>query len=244
MPSARDRDATVMENGLRLKYGDENPPPLPPKDIGSFTSPNLDSYFLPLPPSRPASIYSVNRASLSGQLSQLTSIDLPDADSLAAKVLEIPTATAASKALSNAAKQIKSWIKKAAEVLGGLDAEDDVEWASDGSRDGVADVEAAMKKFEKLVLTYITAVEETRKRSDVNEVPKADMTLLLDTLDEVVNAWDKVNRSLKEVKQQVELAMEWEELWNTVLGEIGQEIDELGTLVFELEEKRHRGKLA
>ena len=218
-------------------------PPLPPKDVVAFQSPNLESYFKPLPPSRPASIYSVNRATLSGQLSQLTSINLPDADSLATSVAAIPTATAAAKALSNAAGQIKSWIKKAAEVLGGLDAEDDVEWAGSSNREGLSDVEAAIKRFEKLVVTYISSVEEARKRPDIQDVTKADMTMLLDTLDDVVNAWDKVNKSLKEVKKQVEMAMEWEELWNTVLGEIGSEIEELGTLVFEMEEKRYNGGL-
>ncbi|KAI4150804.1 MAG: hypothetical protein LQ340_003889 [Diploschistes diacapsis] len=216
-------------------------PPLPPREPGTFQSPNLESYFKPLPPSRPASIYSVNRASLSQQLSQLTSINLPDADSLASTVAAIPTATAAAKALSNAAGQIKSWIKKAAEVLGGLDAEDDVEWAGSGNKEGLADVEAAIKRFERLVVTYMGSVDETRKRPDIYDVSKADMTQLLDTLDEVVNAWDRVNTSLKEVKRQVELAMEWEELWNNVLGEIGQEIEGLGTFVFEMEEKRYKG---
>ncbi|MCJ1326630.1 hypothetical protein MMC10_003295 [Thelotrema lepadinum] len=220
---------------------DGPPPPLPPKDIATFESPNLESYFKPLPPSRPASIYSVNRASLSQQLSQLTSINLPDADSLASTVASIPTATAAATALSNAASQIKRWIKKAEEVLGGLDADDDVEWAGSGNRDGLTDVEAAIKRFETLVVTYITSVEEARKRPDIHDVSKADMSLLLDTLDAVVNAWGEVNKSLKRVKRQVELAMEWEELWNTTLGEIGQEIEELSTLVFEMEEKRYKG---
>ena len=234
MGAVRDGDVMAHEAG-------DNHPPLPPKDLASFQSPNLESYFKPLPPSRPASIYSVNRASLSQQLAQLTSIALPDADSLASTVAVIPTAPAAAKALSNAAGQIKSWIKKAAEVLGGLDAEDDVEWAGSGNKEGLSDVEAAIKKFEKLVVTYITSVEEARKRKDIHDVSKADMTLLLDTLDDVVNAWAKVTESLKEVKRQVELAMEWEELWNTVLGEIGQEIEELGTVVFEMEEKRYKG---
>ena len=35
--------------------------------------------------------------------------------------------------------------------------------------------------------------------------------------------------------------MEWEELWNSILGEIGQELQALNRLVFEMEEKRHNG---
>ena len=38
--------------------------------------------------------------------------------------------------------------------------------------------------------------------------------------------------------------MEWEELWNTVLGDIGNEMDVLARLVFEMEEKRHKSLLA
>lgn len=166
-------------------------------------------------------------------------INLPDASFLSSTVLAIPTAAAATTTLGYSAGQIQRWIKKAAEVLSGLDAEDDVEWAAAGGKDGLSDVELAVGKFEQLVLVYIAAVEQVQKRPDIEEVPKEDMTKLLDTLEEVVSAWDSVNHSLKEVKRQVELAMEWEELWNVVLGEIGLEMEELSKLVFEMEEKRH-----
>jgi hypothetical protein len=42
------------------------------------------------------------------------------------------------------------------------------------------------------------------------------------------------------VKEQVELAMEWEELWVVVLGDIGLEMEALSRLVFEMEEKGTR----
>ena len=223
------QEQTAMEDDL----------PLPPQDVSSVEEPNLDAYFMPLPPSQAASIYSVYKATLSGQLSQLTQTDLPNADSLAAAITALPTAAAAVKALTSSARQIKSWIRSAAEVLGGLDAGDDVDWAGSGSKDGVMDVETAIQKFGKLVSTYITAVEDARKRPDVQSVPKAEMTTFLDTLEEVVSAWVKVREALQKVKTQNELAMEWEDIWNVTLGEIGQEIEALGTLVFELEEKRY-----
>ena len=219
----------------------ENPPTPPPKDEISFKSPaNVESYFNPYGLSRPDSVFSLSRASLANQLSQLTSINLPDAESLSSTISTISTASAAIKALSDAAAQIQAWIRKAAKVLGGLDAEDDVDWAAAGGRDGIGDVETAIGKFEHLVIVYIAAVEDVQKREDMSTVSKTDLTLLLDTLEEVITAWGKVNKSLKEVKRQVELAMEWEELWNTVIGEIGQEMEELGKLVFEMEERRHK----
>ena len=229
-----------LHNAALSDTPSEKPPTPPPKDEPSFLSPGgVESYFNPYGHSRSNSIFSLSRASLSAQLSRLTSISLPDAASLSSSVSSIPTAIAAIRALGNAAAQIQAWIRTAAEVLGGLDAEDDVEWAAAGGRDGLGDVEAAIRKFEQLVLVYIAAVEEVQKRADITSVPKKELTLLLDTLDEVVTAWDSVNKSLKEVKRQVELAMEWEELWNVVIGEIGQEMEELGKLVFEMEERRH-----
>ena len=231
-------DVVDMENSAQVT---ECLPPPPSKDDPTFRSLNsTEVYFNPHGLSRTNSVYTLARASFSNQLSQLTSINLPDASSLSSTISAIPTAAAATAALGNAASQIQRWVKKAAEVLSGLDAEDDVEWAAAGAKDGLSDVEAAVGKFEQLVLVYIAAVEQVQKRSDIEQVPKEDMTRLLDTLEEVVSAWDKVNHSLKEVKKQVELAMEWEELWNVVLGEIGLEVEELSKLVFEMEEKRHR----
>ena len=57
----------------------------------------------------------------------------------------------------------------------------------------------------------------------------------------IITSWQKVKQTLRGVKEQVEIAMEWEELWNSVLGEIGQELEGLNRLVFEMEERRHEG---
>ena len=96
------------------------------------------------------------------------------------------------------------------EVIGGLNAKDDVDWAAAGANDGLEEVEMAIAKFERLVLIYISTVEEVQQRPDVDDMSKVEMTILLDNLDEVVTAWDNVNKSLKEVKRQVGLAQEWE----------------------------------
>ena len=220
--------------------GEDNPPPSPPKD-DYFKSPHgVESYFNPMGLSRTNSIYTLSRASFSNQLSQLTSLVLPDATTLSSIVSSIPTAPAASKALSNAAIQIQRWIQKAAEVLGGLDAEDDVEWAAAGGREGLGEVDTAIGKFEKLITVYVKAIEELQKRPDIAAVPAKELKGVVETLDDIIQSWDNVRRLLKEVKSQVELAMEWEELWNVVLGDIGLEMENLTRLVFEMEEKRHR----
>merc|ERR1711939_830587 len=60
----------------------------------------------------------------------------------------------------------------------------------------------------------------------------------------VLDGWDRVRKHVKKVKKQVELAMEWEELWSTILAEVGAEMDALSQLVFDMEEKRHTAHMS
>jgi hypothetical protein len=228
------------------------PPTPPPKDtppaeeeeqpsvLDDDNGIDVEAYFKRRHFSRANSIYTLSRASFTNQIQQLTSISLPSATSLSSSISAIPTSTAAGRALYEAAGQIKIWMVKAAEVLGGLDAEDDVEWAAAAGREGLAEVDSAIGRFEGLVTVYITAIEELQSRPDISALPAKDLTRLVTQMDEVVNDWSKIKQTLKGIKAQVEIAMEWEELWNTVLGEIGLEIENLSRLVFEMEERRHR----
>lgn len=190
---------------------------------------------------RANSIYTLGRASLQGQLSHLTSLRLPDANSLAKKVSDIPTSAEAAKALSDASEQIRIWITKASDVLNGLNAEDDVEWAAAGGRDGVDDIDGAINKFQQLVDVYLLSIEELQTRDDASSLPPEDLKGSVRQMEEILSSWQKVRETLKGVKEQVEIAMEWETLWNTVLGEIAQEMEGLNRLVFEMEERRHQG---
>lgn len=234
------------------------PPPPPPKDTPPVARtptpptsshsntdyvPGLSSYFTP-GHNRPGSIYTISRASFANQLAQLTSLQLPDAESLASKVSAIPTAAAASTALINAADQIRSWISKAQEVIGGLDSEDDVEWAAAGGREGLDEVEGAIFRFEELINAYIGAIEELQKRDDISHVATEDLKRALTQMEIIVEEWAKIRVTLNSVRGQVEIAMEWEELWNNVLGDIQGEMDELSRLVFEMEERRHKSLVA
>lgn len=225
---------------------DEPPPPMPkdsPDGPGDFST-DVQSYFNPFGLQRSGSIYTLSRVSFASQLAQLTSLQLPDAESLAGKVSEIPTSQAAARALMNAADQIRSWISKASEVLGGLDADDDVEWAAAGGREGLEDVDHAILRFEELITVYVTAIEELQSRSDISAVTSSELKMVVTQVETILNEWEKIRRSLFEVKGQVGVAIEWEELWNVVLGDIGYEMDILSRLVFEMEEKRHKSLLA
>ena len=229
---------------------DELPPPPIGKDTptggstpSEFTS-DASSYFNPFGLQRAGSVYTLSRVSFANQLAQLTSLQLPDAESLSTKVFAIPTSKAASKALMGAAEQIRSWISKASEVISGLDGEDDVEWAAAGGREGLEEVDGAITRFEELINVYVSAIESLQGRPDISEVPADELKKVVVQVETIITEWEKIRRTLKGVKNSVEIAMEWEELWNTVLGDIGSEMDVLARLVFEMEEKRHRSLMA
>lgn len=226
---------------------DDEPPTPPPKDTldQSLKSPTVvDSYFSPFRASRANSIYSISRVSFANQLSQLTSLNLPNASSLSTSISSIPTAPEAVTTLSGAAEQIRRWLQKASEVLVGLDAEDDVEWAAAGGREGLGEVDTAIGKFEGLITIYVTAIENLQAREDVSKVPPEELKAVVDRMENILKEWEDMRKLLKGVKGQVELAMEWEELWNVVLGDIGLEMENLSRLIFEMEETRHKALLA
>ena len=227
-----------------MSMAPEEPPTPPPKDKPSYAkepSHDLEDYLNSLGrPSRPGSVYSITRNSFSKQLSGLTSITLPDANDFSQSISKLSTALEGSRALTNSARLIQQWIVKAAEVLAGLEAEDDVEWAAAGGRDGLASVDTAVAKFEQLVGAYVTAIEELQERKDIAEVPTTDLNNVVEQMEKTLAEWENVRRLQKSVKEQVELAMEWEELWDTVLGDISTEMEHLEQLVFEMEERRHR----
>ena len=186
-------------------------------------------------------MYTLGRASLQGQLSHLTALRLPDAKSLAQKMSSMPTATGAARALSDAAEQIRRWIGQAGEVLRGLDADDDVAWAAAGGRDGIADVDQAIARFGRLVEVYVVAIERLQTRQDVDALSGAELLGVVQQMEDIIARWARIQEALRRVRAQVEMAVEWEELWNTGLGEVAQEMEGLHRLVFEMEERRHQG---
>lgn len=240
-----------LERDTRPPASPDIPPPPLPKDSPPPPAtpqqeyiPDSSSYFNPLGLQRPGSIYTISRASFANQLAQLTSLQLPDAESLSGKVSAIPTAQAASKALIGAADQIRSWISKASEVIDGLDSDDDVEWAAAGGREGLEEVENAITRFEELINVYVSAIEELQGRDDISNVSPDDLRRAVEQMEGIMLEWGTIRLTLHSVKAQVEIAMEWEELWNMVLGDIQNEMDELSRLVFEMEEKRHKSVMA
>lgn len=186
------------------------------------------------------SIYSLSRVSFASQLAQLSSIQLPDATSLSARISCMPTSATAASALKDSSDQIRRWIRNAHTVLEGLDAEDDVEWAAAGGREGLDHVDRAIGRFDKVVKLYVLSVEELHLRPDITTLPKDQVQASSDDMDVVIREWQRIKDSLAAVKEQVEIAMEWEELQNSVGTGIAYELDDLAGLVFEMEEQRHQ----
>jgi hypothetical protein len=200
---------------------------------------DVEAYFQKRHYPRAGSVYTLSKASFTNQIQQLTSMKLPPT-TIASEIIALPSSTQAGRALHKAANDIRLWIAKTKEVLSGLDAEDDVEWAAAAGREGLAEVDAAIGKFEGLVNVYISAIEDLQSRSDIALLPTKDQTTLVSQMEDIVTNWGQIKQTLKGIKNQVEVAMEWEELWNNVLGEIGSEVENLSRLVFEMEERRHR----
>jgi hypothetical protein len=237
-------DTTPVEDLTR-------PPTPPPKDtpplqmeeevsvLDGNNDMDVASYLARRHLHRANSIYTLSKASFTNQIQQLTSMKLPPT-TIASEIIALPSSTLAGRALHSSANDIRLWMAKATEVLNGLDADDDVEWAAAAGREGLAEVDAAIGKFEGLVTVYITAIEDLQSRPDYTQLPLKDQTTLVTQMEEIVGNWTEIKRTLKGIKNQVEIAMEWEELWNTVLGEIGAEVETLSRLVFEMEERRHR----
>ena len=235
-------DTAFALSGQRTLESPMQDPPLTSKSTTSTL--DAETYFNSLRSSRTNSVYSFSRMSFSSQLSQLGSLHLPDGATLSDSIASIPAAPVAAKMLSNAAEQISKWLQKASEVLTGLDAEDDVEWAAAGGREGLSEVDAAVTKFENLINAYVTAIENLQDRRDISSVFPKDQKELVGQMEAILAGWDKIRQLLRGVKSQVELAMEWEELWNHVLGDIGNEMESLFKLVFEMEETRHKATMA
>ncbi|KAL8654204.1 MAG: hypothetical protein Q9210_001650 [Variospora velana] len=232
--------------GGLLENGSGNPPP-PPKDTPEDapasrpgpSSSNEESYFNLRSTSSTSSTSSMSKFSLAGQLSQLTKLQLPDAESFSNGISSIPTAPKAAKAFGNAADKMRIWLQKANDVLTAMDAEDDAEWAAAAGREGLEDIEKAIGRFEGLVHLYVKAIETLQERLDIADVPTEKLEALVEQMEIVLGSWNKVRNHLRTVKLQVELAMEWKELWNVVLADITREVESLDTLIFEMEEKRH-----
>jgi hypothetical protein len=221
-------------------------PPLPapvpdeePSVLDDNNGIDIESYFQKRHYPRAGSIYTLSKASFTNQIQQLTSMKLPPT-TIASEITALPTSIQAGRALHKAANDIRLWVSKTKEVLSGLDADDDVEWAAAAGREGLEEVDAAIGKFEGLVNVYISAIEDLQSRSDIALLPTKDQTTLVSQMEDIVMNWGEIKQTLKGIKNQVEVAMEWEELWNNVLGEIGAEVKNLSRLIFEMEERRHR----
>lgn len=234
---------TTKEEDLPTSSEDDKPPTPPPKDTpernAKVNGDDGGSYSNPLDPSRTGSIYSLSRVSFSIQLSQLVALKVPEASSLSSSISSRPTAPAATEALSGSAEQIQKWIQKASKLLVGLDADVNVQRAAAAGRDGVREIDNVSGRFESLISVYVAAIEKLQERQDIPDLPIEKLTAMADQMEIIISNWEMVRKVLKGIKRQVELAMEWEELWGVVLGDIDYEIKSLRNMVLEIDGKRH-----
>jgi len=188
---------------------------------------------------RAGSIYTISRESLTSRLAHLTSIPLPTVDALSARITLQPDTRQAAAALTEVGNQICRWTREAGDILNDLRPEDDVEWASAGGHDGMQEIEQAVKQFSELVKVYLAAIDGLQEREDVGILSEEVLTGHVLQMEKVVNEWKVIEQNLKDIKEQVEIALEWHNLWNTTLGQIGMELDKMANMIYTIEEKRH-----
>ncbi|KAA6413031.1 MAG: hypothetical protein FRX48_02774 [Lasallia pustulata] len=238
---------TTTEDDQRTSSDEDEPPTPPPKDEPkpkAEGSKDNGFFFNPMGLSRTKSTALIPRASFSIQLSQLVALKVPDAALLSSSISSTPTAPAVADALSGPAEQIQNWIQSASEVLAGLDADDDAQWAAAGGRHGVVVIDGVLKRSADLISVYVAAIESLQERQDISDLPAERLTAVADQMEITLKKWSTVKKLLKGVKRQVEIAMEWEELWGVVLGDIEVEIESLSRMINEMEEQRQRALAA
>lgn len=187
-----------------------------------------------------ASMSTLSRYSFSSQLGRLATVRLPQPAILEKSTVTTASATAAFNVLEDGAYDVQRWVQNASQVLRGLDAEDDIGWAAAAGREGVAQVDEAMKNFEDLIQAYITSVEQLQSRQDSATISKSEMLRLLDQIEDITGSWEEQKKELQSIKRQVELSLEWEELQSGVLNDIATEMEQLTKVVYEMEERRHQ----
>jgi len=247
LPPATEELYNTMEPSSERSITPESPDNFRPDTANSTVSSETPSNtsFDPTPfitgngLSRRASVFSLSRISFSAQLSRLTTLALPLSSEFSEGIKRMETSTEVSHAISASAKQILRWIDTAKTVLKGLDAEDDVEWAAQGKK-SLAEVDVAVGKFSNLMKVYVSAIDELQERDDAQSVGADIFKDVVETMEIILDGWNEVQELLRGVKGQVETAMEWNELWTTILQDIQAEIEACQTIVFEIEERRHR----
>ncbi|KAL9622634.1 MAG: hypothetical protein Q9160_002944 [Pyrenula sp. 1 TL-2023] len=224
---------------LRASAGEDGGKGLPPKPSSPATISGESLFNHAI--TRPGASY---RESFASQLTGLTSVSLPKAEQLAERIKAIPSARKAARAFPGAAEQIQRWTQRAITILSGLKAEDDIEWAAAGGRGALDEVDEAVNNFESLVVVYVQSIEELQSRADIAEVEPKDLQAVVEQMESTLKDWDRVRKCLKEIHEQVELAMEWEELEGTVLSDVGSEMAALKLLISQMEEKRSKALAA
>ncbi|KAI9786785.1 MAG: hypothetical protein M1816_007792 [Peltula sp. TS41687] len=191
---------------------------------------------------RNGSVSTLTRPSVFVQLETLAS-QLSEATTFStsiASVSSLSNASDAAKCLAEMGEQIRGWIRKTVEIARGFDPEDDVQWSLSAGREGMSSIDRSVDCFEEVICLYVVTIEDIQLRSDITDVLADELKVVVEQMESTVSEWKGLRAALKKAKEQIELAMEWEELSNAVFQDISGEIDDLNKFIFETEERRHK----
>lgn len=118
-------------------------------------------------------------------------------------------------------------------VLKGLAAADDVEWVCAG-RGAISRVRELVAETPNVVEEVMSTIE-TVERTDANS---AECHAIADLIQTAVQRWTEIVDMTESVRAQIEVAGEWRELHEGVLGALEDELEECADIAFALHEAR------
>ncbi|KZF24389.1 KAR9-domain-containing protein [Xylona heveae TC161] len=185
--------------------------------------------------------------SFAGRIGQLANATI-SRPTLLKDIAKSPTAAAAAQAICEAANGIQSRLSLTWDVIRQAGCEDDLDWALQAGRPSLDSIDSLLNRYKSFASELTTAVEnfnlreefESHTKQNVVTSPSEKATGLFENqVKRAQQNWAQLCAALKSVKEKIELALEWDELWHTVVGDIEAETDALTDLVFVMEERRH-----
>lgn len=119
------------------------------------------------------------------------------------------------------------WTDVISKVLKDLNADDDINWATAADRDDLNDLNQYVDRFKHLILVYVQMIEELQTHLNINDVETDKLQSVVEQMKTTLKNWKRVCKGLKDIHNQVKLAMKWEKLWGMVYENVENEMNKL-----------------
>lgn len=186
-----------------------------------------------------------SRESFSQQLNKLSLVSLPSLKNLNIIAAEGTNVTDNESeplqetltVVDSTVARILRYFKTALSVLVGLDSQDDVEWMYEG-RQAVLQIGASVLRAADVMADLMTILEATKSKN-TDTASTQDYLPIVEKIEQSIGEWHEILGLIRNLRVQVDIATEWKDIHDQVLGDVQQEIDQCFDSIFEIEEQRH-----